>query len=175
MAVDAVQKNPNSPSQVSYVKATAIGALSGYALKYLIPVTYSERDENYNDTLNAHKQDADAKKAATIEQIRKSKAKTELADTFIRLHDSNRLTEDNIKELKTPLKDDLMDLLRKLDESWSENFKTGKKNLDAVTKSIRPTHIFIATGLVIGFLSALGTNIIRRIDYYNAQYKEDSE
>lgn len=175
MAVDALQKNPNSPRQISYVKTTAAGALIGYSLKYLIPITYSERDENYNEALKQNQVDADAKKAAAIEQIRKMTPKTELTDTFIRMHDANKLNEEAIKKLKSPLKEGLLDMLKGLNEKSTENITVGKRNLDAITKNIRPTHIFVGVGLIIGFLAALSTNLIRRIDYYNAQCPEEGE
>lgn len=175
MAVDALQKKPNSPSQISYVKTTATGALIGYSLKYLIPVTYSERDENYNESLKQNQLEADAKKSAEIERIRNSKNKTELTDTFIRLHDANKLDEENIKKIKSPIQEGLIDMIKGLNEKFAENIATGKRNLDAITKSIRPTHIFVGAGLVVGFLTALGTNLIRRIDYYNAQCPEEIE
>jgi len=175
MALDAIQKTPNSPNQVSYIKASATGALAGYALKYFVPVTYQEKDENYNDALKQNQLDADAKKAASIEQIRQSKNKTELTDTFIRLYDSKKLNPEDIKKLKVPLRDNLLDMVKKLDETWKESFAIGKKNLNAVTKRIRPTGVFVGVGLVIGFIAALVTNVIRRIDFYNAQYHEDAE
>lgn len=175
MAVDALQKNPNPPSQVSYVKFTTTGALIGYSLKYLIPVTYSERDEHYNETIKQNQLEADVKKTAAIERIRNAKNKTELTDTFIRMHNANKLNEENIKKLKLPIREDLLDMIKGLNEKVAENMTTGKRNLDAITKSIRPTHIFVGVGLVIGFLTALGTNLIRRIDYYNAQCPEEIE
>lgn len=173
MAADALQKNQNSPSQVSYIKAAAAGSLMGYSLKYLIPVISSERDEKFNDALKQNRLDADTKKLAAIETIRQSKNKTELTDTFIRMHDANKLQEENIKKLKSPLRQGLLDMLKELNAKTAENIAVGKKNIEAITKSIRPTHIFVGAGLVIGFLAALGTNLIRRIDYYNAQCKED--
>ena len=175
MAVDALQKNPNSPNQISYVKTTAAGALIGYSLKYLIPVTYSERDDDYNESLRQNQLDANAKKAAAIEQIRKTTNKTELTDTFIRMHDANQLGEDDIKKINSPLREGLLDMVKGLNEKTAENIATGKRNLDAITKNIRPTHIFVGVGLIIGFLAALSTNLIRKIDHYNAQCPEESE
>lgn len=175
MAVDALQKNQTSPSQVSYLKYSAVGALAGYATKQLIPVTYSERDENYNAVLRENEQSATKQKNEEIEKIRRSSKKTELSDTFIRMHDSETLTPENIQKLKSPLKEDIFDMLNRLNVQMQENITRGKKNLDATTKSIRPTHVFVGAGLVVGFLSAVGTNIIRRIDFYNAQYPQNTE
>lgn len=173
MALDAVQKNQTPPSSVSYIKAASIGALSGYALKYILPITYQERDENYNEALNKNQLEAETQKAAAIEEIRKSK-RSELTDTFIRMNDTDALTQENINKLKSPLRDGLLDIVKKLDGNYKESLAVGKKNLDAVTKSIRPTAIFVGVGLVVGFLSAVVRNILRRIDYYNAQYIDET-
>lgn len=175
MAVDALQKNQTPPTQVSYLKYAATGALAGYAAKYLIPVTYSERDENYNAILEENQHNAAKQKAEEIEKIRHSTKKTELTDTFVRMYDCETLTPENIQKLKSPLREGVFDMLNRINSQMQESLTRGKKNLDAATKSIRPTHVFVSTGLVIGFLSAVGTNILRRIDFYNAQYSESSE
>ncbi len=175
MAVDALQKNQNPPTQVSYIKYAATGALAGYALKYLIPVTYSERDEDYNAILQENQDNAAKQKADAIEKIRQTRPKTELNDTFIRMHEANKLTPESIKKLESPLKENLLNMFDRLNSQSQEFITKGKRNLDAVTKSIRPTHVFVITGLVIGFLTAVGTNILRRIDYFNAQYPANTE
>lgn len=172
MAVDALQKNQTSPTQVSYLKYAVTGALAGYTAKYIIPVTYSERDENYNATLSENEQNAKKQKLEEIEKIRHSAKKTELTDTFVRMYDSETLTPENIQKLKSPLKEDVFNMLNRFNSQMQESITRGKKNLDAVTKSIRPTHIFVGVGLVAGFLTAVGTNILRRIDFYNAQHSE---
>lgn len=172
MAVDALQKKQNSPAQVSYLKYAATGALAGYALKYLIPVTYSERDEDYNAILKETRDNAAKQKTDEIEKIRHSAKKSELTDTFIRMHDANTLTPENIQKLESPLKENLLNMLERLNLQSQEFITKGKRNLDAITKSIRPTHIFVGTGLVLGFLTAVSTNILRRIDYFNAQYSQ---
>jgi hypothetical protein len=140
MALDALQKNPNPPNQVSYIKASAIGALSGYALKYLIPVTSVEKDDAYNAALKQNRLSATGQQAVAI------------------------------RNLKSQLKKDTFDGVKHSEEQAKETITIGKKYLDATTKSIRPTHVFVGVGLLIGFLSALTTNILRRIDYYNAQH-----
>lgn len=175
MAVDALQKNQTSPTQVSYLKYSAIGALTGYAAKYLIPITYSERDENYNAFLKENEQNVAKQKFEEIQKIRHSAKKSKLTDTFVRMHDSNTLTSENIQKLKSPLKEDMLDMLNRINLQTQEGITKGKQNLDAATKGIRPTHVFVGAGLVIGFLSAVGTNILRRIDFYNAQYTKNDD
>lgn len=179
MAVDSLQKNQNSPTQVSYLKYAATGALGGYALKYLVPVTYSERDEDYNAILKENQENAAKQKTDEIEKIRHSgrhsAKRTESTDTFIRMYDGNTLTPENIHKLESPLKENVLNMLNKLNSQSQELITKGKRNLDAVTKSIRPTHVFAGTGLIIGFLTAVGTNILRRIDYFNAQYPSNTE
>lgn len=175
MAVDALQKSQNSPTQVSYLKYSATGALAGYALKYLIPVTYSERDEDYNAILKENQKNAAKQKAKEIEKIRQSIKRTESTDIFIRMYDADTLTSENIKKLESPLKENVLSIFDRLNLQSQEFITKGKRNLDTITKSIRPTHIFVGTGLVLGFVTALGTNILRRIDYFNAQYTAESE
>lgn len=175
MALDAVQKSPDSPNKVSYLKASAIGALTGYSLKYIIPVTHQEKDEAYNSALKEIRLKTRKMKAAEVEKIRKSPNKTELTDTFIRMHDSKKLLPSNIRKLKSPLKDDLLDMVKRLNEEARENMAIEKRNLNAMTKSIRSTAIFVSIGIGAGLLIALVTNIIKRIDFYNSQYANSEE
>lgn len=175
MALDAVQKSPDSPNKVSYLKASAIGALTGYSLKYIIPVTHQEKDENYNSALKEIKVKVRKMKAAEVDKIRKSTNKTELTDTFIRMHDSKKLLPSNIRKLKSPLKDDLLDMVKRLNEEARENMAIEKRNLNAMTKSIRSTAVFVSIGIGAGLLIALVTNIIKRIDFYNSQYANSEE
>lgn len=175
MSVDAVKRSPDSPRQMSYVKASATGALIGYSLKYIIPVTNQEKDENYNAAFKESAIKTKKMKAAEIEKIRASKDKTELTDTFIRMYDAKTLQPSLIQKLNTPLKDGLLDMVKSLNEKARENLAIEKRNLNAITKSIRPTAVFVGIGVAVGFVSALIINIVRRIDYYNAQYPENIE
>lgn len=172
MALSPVQKSPDSSNKMSYVKSSAIGALAGYSLKYLIPVTDQEQDENYNESLNELSLKVQKIKSAEIESIKNSSAKTEATDTFTRMYDSKTLTPSNIRKLNSSLRYALMYIIKSLNIQARENFKNGKKNLDAITKNIRPTGVFVGTGVVIGFMTAFFTNVIRRIDAYNAQYSQ---
>lgn len=44
MEIGAIQSK-NKPQQVSYIKAGLIGAGAGYSLKYILPITKQERDD----------------------------------------------------------------------------------------------------------------------------------
>jgi len=175
MALDAVQKSPDSPNKMSYVKASAIGALTGHSLKYLIPVTYQEKDESYNADLKKIKLDIKRMKLAEIEKIRNSGDKTEVTDTFIRMYDSKKLRFSQIEKLKAPIKDGLLDMIKNLNEKVKENFVIEKRKLDATTKNRRPTGVFVGVSIAVGFMIALIANIVHRIDFYNSQYPEDVE
>ena len=170
MAVSAIGKNDNTNSgNISYLKSIAVGVLTGYSLKYILPVTLQEKDEHFNAALNGIKTKAKEAKLQEIEAIKQIKPKTKEADTFIKMHDSNKLSLSEIKK-----DNDVIKLIKKINAK-SRNIKIqGRKALNGATKAIRPTGVFLVTGAVVGFAVALTCNIlnIMATNKINADYED---
>lgn len=164
MALEAVQKNN---SRTSYVKAAAIGALTGYSLKYLLPVTPQEKDENFKTELKAVKASAKKVKSAQIETIRKSKNKSSATDTFIRMYDNKKLTPAQINKLNKPLKKELFETIKKINKAGRIKKANARETLTALTKHIRPTSVFVITGLAFGLVIAIFNNISKEVTKNN--------
>lgn len=169
MAVIEVQNNTENTQKqykgrMGYFSSMATGGLLGYALKWAIPVTSSEKsDLNYKKDLADIKRNAWQARVNEIESIRISKPKLDGADEFIRMHDSGKLIHAEIIKLDEPLSEKLMILLTRVNNA-AKNAKTkGRENLKTLTKKIRPTEIFILTGAIISFLVALVNNISKRV------------
>ncbi|MDD3437482.1 MAG: hypothetical protein PHC64_10060 [Candidatus Gastranaerophilales bacterium] len=107
MAVNAV-RNDGNHKKTSYLKSIVIGGITGYALKYAIPITPQEMDDDFN---------------ARLGQIKES-----------------------AKSFKPPEADEFIN--------------SGKRALIAEIKDIRPTGIFLLTGICAGALMALINNIM---------------
>lgn len=169
MAVSAIQKdtNNNSHKNMSYVKSAAAGALIGYSLKWALPITPQEKDERFNAELDAISAKAKAAEAKEFENIRNIEPKTLATDTFIKLYDSNKLNDSDIKSLTEPLSTQVMDLKNRVNDKTKMIKQVGEKTLNSFTKSIRPAGSFIVTGLGIAVGIAFVHNVLSRINENN--------
>jgi hypothetical protein len=101
MAITPVQNNKNEPS---YVKSMAIGALAGYSLKYLLPLTSQEKDDTFKSKLGEIK---------------------------------TKTGKNTLKEIEA------------------------ERSLIAITKSLRPTEVFVFLGIIVAMVFACIANINR--------------
>lgn len=170
MALDAVQKNKNNSGQMSYIKATAIGALTGYSLKYILPISPQEKDENFKTALKNNRLKAKKAKLAAIENIKNSKNQSAINDTFIRMYDKKQLKPSLINKLENHLRGGILEIIKTVNEIAKFEKLNGKKDLIAITKSIRPTGTFIAIGFIFGFVVALINNISNKVSAENSQF-----
>lgn len=170
MALDAVQKNKSN--SMSYIKATAIGALTGYSLKYILPISPQEKDENFKASLKCSRHKAQKAKLAAIENIKNSKNKSAINDTFIRMYDKKQLKPSLINKLENHLRGEIVETIKKVNEVTKIEKLNSKKDLIAITKSIRPTGAFVAIGFIFGFVVALINNISNKISAENSQLKD---
>lgn len=159
MALDAIQQNSSSNNDLrrtSFLKSGAIGAVTGYALKYSLPIMLQENDDVFiSESAQA---DADAKVVQEeMQLIKKDSAKIKGADEFIRLYQNKKIDFSTSSALG--LSEDLQKLYSRV---TSKIFDT--KNLEiekrvAWAKKIRPTFTFVAAGTALGLLSALVHNV----------------
>lgn len=161
MAVSAV-KNSDRPKRISYLESTVAGILTGYALKYILPVTSQEKDEHYIAALKTIKKDAKAAKLEEIAEIKKNPS-APCSDIFLKMHNNQELKISKIKSLKESSARHVLNIITRINNNAREAMNIEKRALIAKTKDIRPTHIFIIIGGAIGLLIATTVNIGREI------------
>lgn len=169
MALEAVQntqKSSNS-SRISYFKAASLGALASYSLKYIMPITAQEKDENYKAALKEVSVKAKNEKLKEISKLRAYRTQSEVNDTFIRMYDANKLTPSKINKLKKSLREELINVIRNINETVREKKLDGIRDVDAITKNIRPTGVFVIGGIVFGLTIAAVNNIVKKINENN--------
>lgn len=161
MSVNALVTNENTPA--SYLKYMAFGAISGYALKYAIPVTAQERDENFKAELKNIRARVKETRKQEIEAIRKDyKNRDKATDMFLKMNDSKKLRSIDLEKVPEKLLDKIMDLKSGVDYRTKERLYTEIDNLRIITKKIRPTSVFVFGGAAIGAVYALVKNILYR-------------
>jgi len=163
MTVNAIQKNEYTSQKMSYLKSALIGGLSGYALKYALPITQHEKDERYSFYLEQLKNQVRESKLKTIEAIRNSQPKTLETDNFIRLVDKKEVKISKIKALESPLSSQVGEIVNLVNDKGREVRAYGKETLKALTKHIRPTKTFVATGAGIAITTAFIYNTIVKL------------
>lgn len=119
MAVSAIQNDKSNSPRGGYISSIIAGSAVGFSLKYLIPLTPDEKDEEYKLAL-------------------------------AKINQKNNLVEDSFLSI------------------------SNKKELDNKVKRIRPTHIFVITGLVVGLVIAF-TNNVRHIKAAEKAQKQNEK
>lgn len=163
MAVSAIQNNENNSKNSHFLKSATIGALTGYSLKYLIPITPQEKDEFYNSAVDDIETKAQKAKFNAIKKL-SSKNNTAIGsnDSFARMCNSSNLTQAELeKKLKLP--EETIDLIHQVNNISKRVSEQGMASLKATIKSIRPTFAFVITGVAIGLGTALTRSISNRI------------
>ncbi len=177
MKVEAIQSNDrrqSCPAQMT--KGAAWGAAAGVAAKYILPVQPDEkRTPEYRKVMNKiNNQKAEYNfRTAEFLNTLKAKEKHSLAeDQFIKMFDglkdgehvkraSIRSAIKNLQE-KAPYQVNEFKQLCKASSAVVE--KTAKQCVSAynlVTKHIRPTGFFLATGAVLGAIVSLLDSVLR--------------
>ena len=160
MAVNAIQKNENKSQHVSIIKSAAIGGLSGYALKYILPIMPHEKNERFDSFLSELKNQVRETKLKEIDAIRNSQTKTLAADKFISLVDKNEVKISKIKALKGPLSGQVMGIITQINDKGREVKACGKETLTALTKHIRPAGTFVTLGASVAVFAAFIHNTL---------------
>lgn len=181
MAVSAVQKSDNSNTRnASYLKSGVIGTLTGYSLKYLIPVTSQEKDEFYNAAVDEIETKAQKTRLNAIKAFAPQvKSEIESTDKFVRMCNNSDLTHAELNA-KINLSENVTNLIHQVNNKGKEVVRQGMESLNATVKSIRPTSVFVLAGVSIGIGAALVQNVSNRIaeekiKAIKAEIKSESE
>lgn len=159
MTVNAVRSSED-PHHTSYLKSFTLGALTGYALKYVLPLTPQEKDDAYMRRLDAIKNNARNIRLKKIEILRAKESKDKAEELFLKLNDAGKLKNLGEQNLPEHLLSKVIEIRAKINNSALLVLDKGRRSLVALTKSIRPTGTFILTGAAVGLLIAFGNNII---------------
>lgn len=163
MAVSAIQKCDDNTKNASWLKSTAIGALTGYSLKYLIPVTSQEKDEFYNAAVDEIETKAQKSRLNEIHLLApKARPEIKSKEAFTRMCNSSNLTLAELNA-KINLSNSTLDLVHQVNNKGKEITKQGIESLTASVKNIRPTSAFVLIGVSIGLGTALVHNISNKI------------
>lgn len=167
MAVSAIQNDNNSNKSISYTKSAALGALVGYSLKWALPITPQEKDERFNAQIKNISKMAREDRVKAFEEIKNSNNKSLAKDTFVKLHDENKLNQAKIAKLKEPLRTQVQGLKNSVNATTRNTRRTGIKALVSYTKSIRSTNAFVLAGMGTTLVYAFFHNILARLKETN--------
>src|SRR5574344_555731 len=90
MAIQAIQTNDNNSSLATVVKASAVGALTGYATKYVLPITNQEKDATYINELKRIRAYSKDVKAEIINEIKTLTNRSKAQDEFLKFIDADK-------------------------------------------------------------------------------------
>ena len=163
MEVNVIHKNEYSRDKANYLTNSVMGGITGYALKYALPLASTEKDEIYSAyKIKAIKQ-ARASRAEAYNHIRSAAKKDKELDTFVKLYDSNKLTKKKIQSFDNSLKFTCEKLLKRLSEATRQGYKSVMLDFEAITKQKRPNAAFIGAGIGMAFFGSAIYNIIQKV------------
>lgn len=168
MEVSVVHKSEYKPKTVSYFNAIAVGALSGYALKYLCPITKQEKEGDYKPSLQELRKQTREAKLAEVKAIKNAKEKAFGTDAFVKLAGKKTFAEmkTEFNSLPKPEQKAVLALLNQVNAKAREITKASREfaqNLSSAwLKHIRPTGPFVGAGVGVALIGALIYNVIQR-------------
>ena len=162
MSVNAINTNDNKRSDVSYLKALAIGGLGGYALKHILPITQHEKDGRYRLYLDNIKKQVTETKLKEIEAIRNYGNKTLAEDTFINMVDKNEINLPKLRAIQEPTASGVLKIITEVNNKGRIAKESAKEVFTIVTKHIRPTKSFFAMGAGVAVATAFVHNTLGR-------------
>lgn len=161
MAVRAIQTNEYKSHQASYTTAAAIGALGGYALKYISPLTKEERDEKSSSgVINSVKKNA---KSSEIDAYKNIKDKTPAVDHFVKMSESGQIKAKKIKALGEPLSSQVLEIISNINAKARKMADVASKILNTTIKEARPTKTFMGIGAAVALSTAFVYNVLGKI------------
>lgn len=174
MTIQSVQNNDRNRSFPTILKTTTAGCLTGYAAKYLLPLTDDEMDQEYHETVKIIRTHTNKTKSKYLEEIRNIPNKTLAQDTFVKMIDVSE--ETNLSNFQRAAKMNRIRKEAKLGESDTAQLKFMMKNVNTKAKLLTEKYIGAYEGVlkrnrslgwllvpagVIGFTVGLAKNILR--------------
>lgn len=172
MTVRAIGQDDRSSNLNTIIKSTAIGTASGYAMKWLWPVTKQEDTFSRREILKFNWKTANRKKVDEI-KIQGEKTKAQIA--FVRMIEQNakdafseKSIQDKIRALGGENSADAKEfkrLIRTVNESANKAAKLDIIGRKIALKYVRPAVPFLVAGAGVGFFAGFAHNVMKT-DYY---------
>lgn len=157
----AVQKVDNS--SINYPGSILIGGLTGYCFKWALPIMPQEKDAKFKSELKQVRVRVKSYIANEIEAIRRNSHGDEATDVFLRLYNEKHLNEAQLKTVPEHLLAKVREFKESIICKTKDAVSKGRADLITLTKKIRPTSIFVLTGMALGLATALTINEINSI------------
>ena len=146
MTVSAVGQNDGSSRLNTIIKSTAVGTATGYAMKYLWPVTKQENDITAKTMINYCRK---LTNKAKVKEINSVGVKTKAQDYFVKMiesGDKEAFKEEKIKERIAKMGGEdsaagkeFRSIIRNVNETASQMTKRWAVAYKFMLKKIRPT------------------------------------
>ena len=165
MVVSAVQKTDNRSHHASYIKSAVYGGVGGYALKWALPVSQSEKDVQDSYFLDEARKQESAKfaKSNYMDSIRLSETKTPAQQEFFALYDSGKLNSATIRGYKEPLNTQIKDFVKTVNKIGREAKQLADDVVTLIVKNIRPKKAYIAAGAGFAVAAAFVCNVLNKM------------
>lgn len=167
MTVNAVGKNDNRNLN-TVVKSTAVGAATGYSLKYLWHVNKQEADISSKRFINLGRKIANE---AKLEKLNALPERTPAQDTFIKMAkspDKDTFSFSNITKKVAKLGGEdsvagkeLRSIIRDANTSADQMFRRLSSAYRVMLKNKRPAVPFLVAGAGAGFITGIMKNVMR--------------
>lgn len=172
MTVQPIRQGDRGSRLDTIIKSTAAGAATGYALKWLWPITKQE-DTISNDTIRNYCYKVTNK--AKVAEFNKLENKSLAQDTFIKMIKSGdkeaflpeKLAE-RVKSIggeSSEAGKEFRAIIRTVDEAGDELIRRFKISKDFMLRYIRPAVPFLVAGAGVGFFLGFTHNVMKS-DYY---------
>ncbi len=171
MQVEAIQGNDRRRSVfVPMANGAAIGAVGGFALKYMYPLTHEEKNtDEYIKVANKIKNEKvtyNFRTAKYIDSIKANPERSYAQDQFVKLFDGlkdgDKVKTSKLRSVINTIKkekpDELLEFRRVCKASSEVAEQTAKQCMSAynlITKHIRPTGFFLLAGAIVGAIIGL--------------------
>ena len=174
--VDAIQSNDRRHSCFwPMAEGAALGTVAGYATKYILPLTEEEKSTDeyikIKNQIETQKTQYNFRTAKVIDSIRGKETRSLAEDEFVKMFDGmkngDHVKSSNIRKAMKNLSDNPEQLreFKRVCKKTSEVANTTAKQCLAaynlVTKHIRPTGFFLASGAVVGAVMALFNDVLK--------------
>lgn len=163
MRIQSTQ-NSNKSAAPEYIKAGAIGALTGYALKYALPLTNGEEADTFTKTtISEIEKRAENTKNNKLENIMKKTLANEqsldknLADVInknknmvINGETENIIREMGLTNVAPNVQAQVLKIMHCVENEGNKAIEKSKAAMRSVAKANRPAFYFASIGAIIG-------------------------
>lgn len=168
MVIGAI-KNDNKSKGINVLGAAFVGGVTGYSLKYALPVNPYEKDNKYFEELSRINVEAKIEKIKRLAGLKERPDNKILADTFEKITSDGKITHSRINALEDSVKGAFLEEIKNANAIAKDVRLQGRLKLDAYTKKIRPTSPMVLLGMGITVTYALLHNIIKRIRNHSSK------